>query len=166
MDDLLLTLVFREIVEFLFVEFEHETLVGSHAPFVFFLAAGAGPVEIAAGGTPEGGGGQLEAATRFEGVNRLRAVEAEIGQLFPQSTSVDQGGRALSAPGDLPRVPGYDVQGLLGHGGRLVSNGERGGACECGGRQKQENPTGRGTCHDSGSSRTLETNRRRRATRS
>jgi serine/threonine-protein kinase len=49
---------------------------------------------------------------------RVRAVEAGIGRLFPQSTVVGPAGPA--GPGDLPRVPGYDVQGLLGHGGMGV----------------------------------------------
>jgi serine/threonine-protein kinase len=51
---------------------------------------------------------------------RVRAVEAGLGRMFPQSTVVDQSGPAPSAPGDLPRVPGYDVQGVLGRGGMGV----------------------------------------------
>jgi WD40 repeat protein len=49
----------------------------------------------------------------------LRALEAEMGALFPSSTL--QGSRGtkadLSASGEFPRVPGYEVQAVLGRGG-------------------------------------------------
>jgi serine/threonine-protein kinase len=54
------------------------------------------------------------------GWQRLRAVEAEVDQLFPQSTLVDRAGSPPLLSADLPRIPGYDVQAVLGHGGMGV----------------------------------------------
>src|SRR5262245_24939985 len=59
------------------------------------------------------------------GWQRLRAVEAEVGEFFPESTD-----GAISTPNPalptavltdhLPRIPGYDVQEVLGVGGMGV----------------------------------------------
>src|SRR5262249_31605671 len=50
----------------------------------------------------------------------LRAVDAELGALFPPSTYVD-GASPLPLPtSELPRIRGYDVQGVLGRGGMRV----------------------------------------------
>ena len=56
------------------------------------------------------------------GWQRLRAVEAEVGAWFPESSSSNDAepngilARLRTSP-DLPRIPGYEVQELLGHGG-------------------------------------------------
>jgi len=51
---------------------------------------------------------------------RLRAVEAEVSALFPEPTSLNGSApRALPAA-DLPRIPGYEVQQILGRGGMGV----------------------------------------------
>ena len=57
-----------------------------------------------------------------EGLRRLRIVEAEVGALFPETVSTTSGsGRSsIRPPAELPRIPGYDVQSLLGHGGMGV----------------------------------------------
>src|SRR5262245_21581896 len=52
------------------------------------------------------------------GWRRLRAVEAQLGALFPEST-FSAGATPLPTP-DLPRIPGYDVQGVLNRGGMGV----------------------------------------------
>src|SRR5260370_1545886 len=52
------------------------------------------------------------------GWQRLRAVEAEVDALFPSSLD-DAGQHSLPTTG-LPRIRGYDVQGVLGHGGMGV----------------------------------------------
>src|SRR5258708_324122 len=54
------------------------------------------------------------------GWQHLRAVEAEVGALFPESTTVDGAGPPALPTGDLPRLRGYDVQAVLGHGGMGV----------------------------------------------
>jgi serine/threonine-protein kinase len=51
---------------------------------------------------------------------RLRAVDAELGAIFPPSTFVG-GDSPLPLPtSELPRIHGYDVQGVLGRGGMGV----------------------------------------------
>jgi eukaryotic-like serine/threonine-protein kinase len=54
------------------------------------------------------------------GLQRLRAIEAEVGALFPESTFLDGSGPRTLPTADLPRICGYDVQGVLGHGGMGV----------------------------------------------
>src|SRR5262245_30114614 len=59
------------------------------------------------------------------GWQRLRAVEAELGEFFPESTddaiSASHADQPTAPPtGDLPRIPGYDVQEVLGLGGMGV----------------------------------------------
>jgi len=60
---------------------------------------------------------QVRAAWR-----RLRALEAELGAWFPESSSANDAGsngalaRLWPTP-DLPHIPGYEVQEVLGHGG-------------------------------------------------
>ncbi|QEH35471.1 Serine/threonine-protein kinase PrkC [Aquisphaera giovannonii] len=51
-----------------------------------------------------------------EGWRQFRAVEARLGELFPEAGSVADPETAASGL-DLPRVPGYEVIGVLGHGG-------------------------------------------------
>ena len=57
-----------------------------------------------------------------EGLRRLRLVEAEVGALFPETVSTSSGGGrpAAQPPAEFPRLTGYDVQALLGHGGMGV----------------------------------------------
>src|SRR3954452_16596596 len=51
-----------------------------------------------------------------EGWRRFRAVEARLGELFPETGSVDD--PEAAPPGrDLPRAPGYELIGVLGRGG-------------------------------------------------
>ncbi len=50
------------------------------------------------------------------GWQRLRAVEAEIGALFPKAPP-DGATSAVLPASEPPRVRGYDVQAVLGHGG-------------------------------------------------
>src|SRR5437660_692095 len=54
------------------------------------------------------------------GLHRLRLLETEVVALFPPSTSPDGAALPAPPPTDLPRVPGYEVQGLLGRGGMGV----------------------------------------------
>jgi hypothetical protein len=54
------------------------------------------------------------------GWQRLRALEAEVGALFPESTSVDGVTPPTLPTTDLPRIPAYEVQGGLGRGGMGV----------------------------------------------
>ncbi len=56
------------------------------------------------------------AAAVEAGLRRARALDAELAALFPSS---GDGGAPRQAParGNLPAVPGYDVHGVLGHGG-------------------------------------------------
>src|SRR5216684_3672912 len=50
------------------------------------------------------------------GLQRLRALEAEVGALFPAST-LDGVTRIIPPTPDLPRISGYEVQEVLGRGG-------------------------------------------------
>src|SRR3954454_21526365 len=51
-----------------------------------------------------------------EGWRRFRAVEARLGELFPETGSVDD--PEAAPPGrDLPRAPGYELIEVLGRGG-------------------------------------------------
>ena len=54
------------------------------------------------------------------GLRRLRLVEEEVGALFPPSTFPDGAGLPAPPTAGLPRVPGYEVQEVLGHGGMGV----------------------------------------------
>jgi eukaryotic-like serine/threonine-protein kinase len=52
--------------------------------------------------------------------HQMRALEAELDALFPTTAEPDPGARGPSpwqAGAELPRIPGYDVQELLGRGG-------------------------------------------------
>src|SRR5262245_38621731 len=53
---------------------------------------------------------------------RLRSVEAQIEELFPTPGPTRPAGVAPSLrPGaELPRIPGYEVEAVLGHGGMGV----------------------------------------------
>jgi hypothetical protein len=56
---------------------------------------------------------------------QVRALQAEVAALFPESPSVDDAnpnGVNPHAPPrpDLPHIPGYEIQDLLGHGGMGV----------------------------------------------
>ena len=51
------------------------------------------------------------------GWQRLRAVQAEVTALFPDSSESNGSGRPDFSPAELPSIPGYDVQAVLGHGG-------------------------------------------------
>ena len=57
-----------------------------------------------------------------ERLKRLRLVEAQVGELFPETVSPSSGGakQPVEPPAELPRIPGYDVQALLGYGGMGV----------------------------------------------
>ncbi len=48
---------------------------------------------------------------------RLRTLEAKVSALFPESTSCDGAGPPALPTTELPRIPGYEVQGVLGRGG-------------------------------------------------
>jgi serine/threonine protein kinase len=52
------------------------------------------------------------------GWQRLRALEAEVGEWFPDTTHNSAGQR--DRPADLPRIRGYEVQQVLGCGGMGV----------------------------------------------
>jgi eukaryotic-like serine/threonine-protein kinase len=54
------------------------------------------------------------------GWQRLRALQAELGALFPQSPGADSAWPTWMPSADLPQIPGYDVQELLGRGGTGV----------------------------------------------
>ena len=51
------------------------------------------------------------------GWQRLRAVDAQLSALFPDSSESNGSGRPYSSPAELPSIRGYDVQAVLGHGG-------------------------------------------------
>src|SRR5467141_646281 len=54
------------------------------------------------------------------GWQRLRALEAEISDWFPESTAADGDSSPTLSITDLPQIRGYDVQDVLGHGGMGV----------------------------------------------
>jgi eukaryotic-like serine/threonine-protein kinase len=47
---------------------------------------------------------------------RFGVIDAEIGEMFPDSGAASE----PSDPSELPRIPGYEVQGMVGHGGMGV----------------------------------------------
>ena len=53
---------------------------------------------------------------------RLESVQARIGALFPETTPAwgDDAGPSAGGIGDLPHIPGYEVEAVLGHGGMGV----------------------------------------------
>src|SRR5262249_46288458 len=79
---------------------------------------------LESGGTPEEvcrGCPELLERVRV-GWRAVRAVAAEVGALFPQSPAVDNAtpigiGPPAQPDTALPRISGYEVQGLLGRGG-------------------------------------------------
>src|SRR5438552_2083127 len=73
MDYLPISLKFLQIIEFLVPQLQGKALVGRDTPFVLVAALVAGAIEIAAAGSPEGGGRQLELAARLKRVDRLHA---------------------------------------------------------------------------------------------
>ena len=54
------------------------------------------------------------------GWERLCAVETEVDALFPHSTSLNGAGPSALLPAELPRIRGYEMQGILGRGGMGV----------------------------------------------
>src|SRR5262249_33629473 len=54
------------------------------------------------------------------GWQRLRALRAEGGALFPQPPAADGATPPPPPTADLPRIRGYEVQGVLGRGGMGV----------------------------------------------
>ncbi|HVS36202.1 MAG TPA: serine/threonine-protein kinase [Gemmataceae bacterium] len=58
------------------------------------------------------------------GWRRLRALHAQVVALFPETTLLDDvepdGATPHPPPAALPRIPGYEVQAVLGHGGMGV----------------------------------------------
>jgi serine/threonine-protein kinase len=55
----------------------------------------------------------------LDGLRRARAFEAELDVLFP-TPGAQRDARPPLAAAELPRIPGYAVEGLLGHGGMGV----------------------------------------------
>src|ERR1700686_4473027 len=51
------------------------------------------------------------------GLRQLRQLEEEVGALFPPSNPGDTRLTGLLDTTELPVVPGYEVLGVLGHGG-------------------------------------------------
>jgi eukaryotic-like serine/threonine-protein kinase len=54
------------------------------------------------------------------GWQRLRALEAEVGSLFPESTPLDSAGSPAQATTEMPHIRGYDLKEILGRGGMGV----------------------------------------------
>src|SRR6516164_3281290 len=54
------------------------------------------------------------------GWQQLRALQAEIGALFPPPPVADGATPPPPATADLPRIRGYDVQEVVGRGGMGV----------------------------------------------
>jgi serine/threonine-protein kinase len=79
------------------------------------LDSGATPEEVCRG-CPE-----LLAPVRA-GWHKLRALQAQVGALFPESPSVDRANSNVTRPhapptAELPQIQGHKVQELLGYGG-------------------------------------------------
>ncbi len=57
-----------------------------------------------------------------ERLKRLRQVEAQVEELFPETVTASSGGGGgpVQPPVELPQIPGYQMQSLLGHGGMGV----------------------------------------------
>lgn len=51
---------------------------------------------------------------------RTRAVEEQVEALFPSSDAASRPGALAPSDQSLPRIPGYDIQGILGFGGMGV----------------------------------------------
>ena len=51
---------------------------------------------------------------------RLRALQADLGAIFPESTFIGGATPPLLPATDLPAIRGYEVQGVLGRGGMGV----------------------------------------------
>ena len=51
------------------------------------------------------------------GLRQLRQLEEDVSALFPPSSDGDPLPPEFLPPGELPVVPGYEVLGVLGHGG-------------------------------------------------
>src|SRR5687768_15783999 len=54
------------------------------------------------------------------GLRQLRQLEEDVSDLFPPSDVGDAGPPQFLPPEELPAVPGYEVLGVLGHGGMGV----------------------------------------------
>src|SRR5262245_34061370 len=57
-----------------------------------------------------------------ERLQRLRCLSDQVDQLFPSSNAGAVGATGLGTPSEtsLPTIDGYEVQGILGHGGMGV----------------------------------------------
>src|SRR5262249_50686162 len=51
---------------------------------------------------------------------QFRFIDAEVGALLPEQRAPAAAGAPTPRPGGLPRVPGYEVEAVLGHGGMGV----------------------------------------------
>src|SRR5262245_53666740 len=51
-----------------------------------------------------------------------RNVEAQLEAIFPSSHGLASGeiGKSLPSSGEFPRLPGYEIEAILGHGGMGV----------------------------------------------
>src|SRR5258708_34585179 len=54
------------------------------------------------------------------GWQRLRAIEAEVGAMFPQTTSADEAGPPALPTTDLPRIGAYELWAVLVRAGMGV----------------------------------------------
>ena len=54
------------------------------------------------------------------GLQRFRLLEDEVSALFPESPPVGGAAPPTPSPTDLPRIPGYELQEVLGRGGMGV----------------------------------------------
>ncbi len=54
------------------------------------------------------------------GWRHLRAVEEQLSELFPDSRHSDAAAPVASAADELPRIPGYELESVLGRGGMGV----------------------------------------------